>query len=167
MKRTSIVVCIAGAALLGVGCGSKAAITGTVTYQGKPIPAGYIVFTPESGAPAVNAPINDGKYTAEKVPTGPAKVTVTSLYMEDKASNLKANRMGAGTMPAEAMAKMGAPPKDAPIPEEARERMSRGAASFTQSKKGLKIPDKYGDPAKSGLTYTVQPGSQSKDFNLE
>jgi len=32
--------------------------------------------------------------------------------------------------------------------------------------KYTKIPTKYGDPEKSGQTYTVQPGSQTYDINL-
>jgi len=87
MKRT-FVVFVVGVTLLAAGCGSKATITGTVTYQGKPIPQGYIVFYPDSGARPVNAPIIDGKYTAEQVPTGPAKVSITSLYMEGAAALL-------------------------------------------------------------------------------
>ena len=74
---------------------------------------------------------------------------------------------GAENPPPEVISKMGAPPADVPIPPEAREMMARGAASFGQAKKGLKIPDKYADPAKSGLSYIVQPGQQTKDFNLE
>lgn len=160
MLRTSISLLVFGAACLSAGCGSKATISGTVTYKGKPIPAGYIVFAPENGAASVNATIEDGKYSAEKVPTGPAKVTVTSLSMERERAPMG---MSEGPPP-EMMSKMG-PPPDAPIPPEARERMARGAASF--SKKGLKIPDRYADPAQSGLTYTVQPGAQTKDFQLE
>jgi hypothetical protein len=163
MKRT-FVVFVVGVTLLAAGCGSKATITGTVTYQGKPIPQGYIVFYPDSGARPVNAPIIDGKYTAEQVPTGPAKVSITSLYMEGGGGPPMARQLEGSP---EMISKMGGPPQDAPIPPEARERMAQGAASFGQFKKGIKIPDRYGDPEQSGLNYTVGAGQQTKDFKLD
>jgi hypothetical protein len=166
MIRTTVVFCIVGVTPLVVGCGSYATVTGTVTYKGQPIPSGYIVFHPESGARLANAPIIDGVYNAEKVATGPAKVTITSLYMEGGTSTM-AKRMGGEGAPPEMISKMGMPPSDVPIPPEARERMAKGAASFAQTKKGLKIPDRYGDPELSGLTYAVEAGQQTKDFKLE
>lgn len=153
MKRTSVSFFILTLAIPAVGCGSKATVTGTVTYKDKPIPSGTILFAPDSGAPSVNAPINDGKYTAERVPTGPAKVSITSVYTEGEAQFM-AKKMGG---------KMG-PPKDAPIPPEARKAFEEES---TQLKKGIKIPDQYGDPATSGLTFTVKSGRQTKDFKLE
>lgn len=151
MKRTSVFMFIAGAMVLAGGCASKATITGTVTYKGEPIPSGSITFTPESGAPLVNAPIRDGKYTAEDVPMGNAKVSIMSMYMSGRPSPM----MDPGKR--EKMA----PPKDAP--PEAQKAFERS----TQFKKGLKIPEKYVDPQQSGLTYTVQRGPQTKDFNLD
>lgn len=53
------------------GCGgsggpARYGISGTVTYQGKPIPAGMIVFEPDSSqgnsGPAATCLIKDGKY---------------------------------------------------------------------------------------------------------
>ncbi len=93
----------------------------------------------------------DGKYTAENVPIGPVKVAITSMYMAKSPPPMMNPRM---------QAKMG-PPPDAP--PEARKAFEQS----TQFKKGLKIPEKYGDPAQSGLTYTVTSGKQTKDFNLE
>lgn len=151
MKRTYVLIFISGAMLLAGGCASKATITGTVTYKGKPIPSGSITFTPESGAPLVNAPIRDGKYTAESVPTGDAKVSITSLYM---------NRSSSPMMDPNKRDKL-APPKDAP--PEAQKAYQR----TPEFKPGLKIPEKYTDPEQSGLSYTVQRGSQTKDFNLD
>jgi hypothetical protein len=153
MKRASVF--LTAATLLAAGCGSKATITGTVTYKDQPIHEGNIVFTPESGGRSVGAVIKDGKYTAEKVPTGPAKVTVTSMYAQ-----------GAGG-PQELTKKMGGPPADAPLPPEARAMMERRSTMASESKKGVKIPDHYADPEKSGLTYTVEAGPQTKDFKLQ
>ena len=152
MTRRSVSLLVAGLLLLVVGCGSRGTVTGTVSYKGQPIPAGTIVFTPDSGEPAVNAPIADGKYTADKVPPGPAKVSVSSTVAE-----------GGGMTPMQmALQKSGGkPPED--MPEGARKLME-GAAN---AKKGIKIPEDYGDPAKSGLTYTVKGGKQTQDFDLK
>lgn len=151
MKRTSVLMFISGTMLLAAGCASKATITGTVSYKGKPIPSGNITFTPESGAPLVNAPIREGKYSAENVPTGNAKVSIMSMYMASRPSPM---------MDPSKKDKM-APPKDAP-PE-----AQKAFQQSTQSKQGIKIPEKYTDPEQSGLSYTVTSGKQTKDFNLD
>jgi hypothetical protein len=62
---------------------------------------------------------------------------------------------------------MGGPPADAPLPPEARAMMERRSSMADESKKGVKIPDHYADPEKSGLTYTVEAGPQTKDFKLQ
>jgi len=55
-------------AIVLTGCGGERAynISGTVTYQGKPVPAGHIVFEPDASAgnkgPAAFAKIKDGRY---------------------------------------------------------------------------------------------------------
>jgi len=141
--------------LLAAGCSSQGTITGTVTYKGKPIPEGSVQFMPENGSPTVSAVINDGKYTAEKVPVGPAKVAISSLYNPGGPATFMAQMMQGG--------KGGGPPEEAQIPEEARKVFSGGGAP----QKGTKIPDKYGDVQNSGLSYTVTGGKQIKDFNLE
>jgi hypothetical protein len=33
--------------------------------------------------------------------------------------------------------------------------------------KAILIPKRYGDPDKSGLTYDIKPGAQTKDFDLD
>ncbi len=170
MKRASVF--LTAATLLAMGCGGpKATITGTVTYKNQPIHEGNIVFTPESGGRPISAIIKDGKYTAEKVPTGPAKVTVTSMYMKGGVTNTFAAKKGAakggGGGAPELTKKIGGPPADAPLPPEARAMMERRSSMADESKKGVKIPDHYADPERSGLTYTVEAGQQTKDFKLE
>jgi hypothetical protein len=151
MNRKSVSLFLPGLLLLTVGCGSKGAITGTVSFQGNPIPTGTIIFVPDDGAPSITAPITDGKYTAEKVPTGPAKIGVSSSYTEGKLS------------PMQQMMKVGkgGPPPEAP--PEARKAFENAG----QAKKGIKIPDNYSDPQKSALTYTVKSGSQTHDIDLK
>ena len=47
------------------GCGSgdgKALVTGMVTFDGTPMPDGYVIFTPEGGGTPVAGPIQDGNF---------------------------------------------------------------------------------------------------------
>ena len=155
MNRIRVWIGLPLLVLLAAGCSSKGTITGTVTYKGTPIPQGSVQFMPENGGPTVSAVINDGQYTAEKVPTGPSKVTITSLVPSQQDNAMAKMMMSGG--------KGGGPPPDAKIPEEARKLFSGGGAP----KKGLQIPEKYSDLQNSGLTYTVTGGKQTKDFNLE
>src|SRR6516165_7184488 len=64
---------------LAAGCGKpKGSVSGKVTYQGKPLTAGMVTFSPEKGA-AVNSPIDgEGNYRVENVPVGTAKISVRS-----------------------------------------------------------------------------------------
>jgi hypothetical protein len=150
MNRKSVALFVPGLLLLTVGCGSKGTITGTVSFKGTPITAGTIVFAPDSGEPSVNAPISDGKYSADKVPIGPAKVTVSSTY-------------SVGSSPMQQMMKKSGEKMPEDLPEGARKLME-GAA---QAKKGIRIPGDYADPSKSGLTYTVKSGKQTHDIDLK
>ncbi len=135
-----------GLALLLAGCNSRGTVSGTVTYQGKPVPSGNVLFVPEHG-PTVSAVIDDGKYTAEKVPAGPAKVAVTSAGVEVSSGFVKQMQ----------------PPKDAPIPPEARKAMEAGAPI----KKGIDLPANYADPDRSGLTCTITGGAQTHNIDLK
>lgn len=55
---------------LALGCSSKppmAQLSGTVTFQGKPVPAGWISFTPGPGVGSVKVcQIKDGAYDSSK-----------------------------------------------------------------------------------------------------
>ncbi|MBL9161389.1 MAG: hypothetical protein JNL18_01475 [Planctomycetaceae bacterium] len=55
-----------GALLLAaVGCGAgdgKVRVTGIVTFDGSPMPDGYVTFTPEGGGTPAAAPIAAGKF---------------------------------------------------------------------------------------------------------
>ncbi len=152
MTRKGVSLFVPGLLLLIVGCGSNGTITGTVTFNGTPLPSGTIMFVPENGQPSVNAPISDGKYTIDKVPSGPAKVVVHSTVNEGgRPSPMQMAMQRSG----------GKVPED--VPEGARKLME-GAA---QAKKGIKIPDDYSDPEKSTLTYTVKGGKQTHNIDLK
>jgi len=83
--RLVMLVVLAGA-LAVAGCGrSSGTVTGTVTYKGKALKGGSVVFIPPAGGQAatVSAQIGeDGTFTAEKVPVGDVKVTVDTSYLK-------------------------------------------------------------------------------------
>mgnify|MGYP001426170676 CR=1 FL=1 len=151
LLKRGLTVCLL---FLTVGCGSKGTISGTVTYKGTPLAAGSVVFVPGKEGPSITAPIIDGKYTVEKVPVGSAKIAVMSISTEGTDSFMTQIMTGG----------KGGPPKDAPMPEEARKLFEGGGG---QTKKGVKIPEQYNDPEKSGLTYTVESGNQTHDIPLK
>ncbi len=63
------------------GCGSPAeqgTVTGTVTFNGAPLPEGAVRFVPVAGdAPTSGANVAEGAFTA-KVPFGPMRVEFTA-----------------------------------------------------------------------------------------
>ena len=65
--------------LLSAGCGGgKSSVSGTVTFDGKPLPEGQIAFVPASGKDkGANATIKDGAYSLQ-VPSGDYAVQVTA-----------------------------------------------------------------------------------------
>src|SRR5262245_49665763 len=62
-------------------------VTGSVKYDGKPVPVGTVSFIPEKGQP-VTADIEDGKYTAA-VPSGKFTVTVDTISTKKEKETLE------------------------------------------------------------------------------
>ncbi len=58
----------------GCGGGSKGNVTGTVKFDGQPLPTGTITFQTQHDV--IHADIKDGKYTIPNVEVGPVKVAV-------------------------------------------------------------------------------------------
>jgi hypothetical protein len=85
--------------LILAGCSDgrlkTAPVKGTITYNGKPVPQGSIMFQPEQG-PAATANIKNGSYSLKTYKNddgailGKHKVTVISL--EDQAGRLPEDR---------------------------------------------------------------------------
>jgi hypothetical protein len=144
-------------ALAVAGCGgSTGTITGTVTYQGKPLKGGVVMFTPAGGGGAAVATIGeDGTYTAEKVPVGEATITVDTAFLKPAAGR---GEMGGNAPKYE-------PPKEAP--EGGAPAYKPPSDAGANARKYVPIPPKYADPAQSGLKYTVTGGSQKKDIPLD
>lgn len=129
------------------GCsGSEADVSGKVTIDGKPIPSGKIVFLCEGGAkPVLTADIRDGRYSFEKVPAGKVVITVSAAtYRFDAVPNMPKG-MKAGDSPSgEGPGAPPAPTKGPPIV----------------------VPPRYGDPAKSDLSFVVS-GSGKVEHDVQ
>jgi hypothetical protein len=73
-----LLVALIGLASAGCG-GSTGHVSGEVTYQGKPLPVGTVVFFGSGeGSPQSTAMIANGKYEATDVPLGAVEVTVST-----------------------------------------------------------------------------------------
>jgi hypothetical protein len=126
---------------LCVGCGDSdrlptAPVTGTVLYNGDPLPQGSLLFVPEGGGPSAQGKIEpDGSFTmgtyteSDGAILGKHKVIITAMTAAG----------GSG------------------LPEDAVDAVT-GAVSM--------IPDRYGDLEKSGLTIQVKEENEPVTFKL-
>jgi hypothetical protein len=79
--------------LAAIGCGrGKGSVSGKVTYQGKPLTSGVVIFIDDKGRPSSPATIGkDGNYLAPRVSTGAMKVAVDNppppSFPKDKADD--------------------------------------------------------------------------------
>jgi hypothetical protein len=126
---------------LAPGCGKpKGVVFGKVIYGGKPLTTGSVTFTPEQGASVHSTIDSEGKYRVEKVPVGRVKISVRVDTGNPEGQNQ-------------------APP---------RPRTPGDMAKFLAPQSGApKIPPRFNDPNKSGLTYDVEPGAHEHDIELK
>ena len=94
MKKTSAWCTLLGCFLLAQGCGpAKGKVSGKVTFEGKPVPSGQVMFMGQDGVPRQAEIQPDGTYEVANLPFGEAIVTVSRLLGTDEYhANLKAAR---------------------------------------------------------------------------
>jgi hypothetical protein len=105
------------------------------------VKGGQVFFIAANGQ-NVGAEIKeDGRYTAEKVPVGLAKITVDTRSLATRAS----------------------------IPQGARppEVKSGGMSPEEAARRYVQVPERYADADTSGLEYMVKKGPQEHDVSLE
>jgi hypothetical protein len=150
MRYCPMLYLIASLALLPVtGCGPDDGIgkrypaSGTVRYQGKPVPRGTLTFTPETteGRPAAGDLDTDGTYTA---------TTATP---------------GDGMLPGKYRVSVNAVDRDMSVVKGKPGGIHRVDLIAKAPKKAL-VPTKYADPSTSRLTVEVKPESNTFDFEL-
>lgn len=128
------------AVLAAAGCGSGTVnVSGTVTYNGKPVVFGTVVLVGPDGVPMNGAIQKDGSFRISGIRTGTAKVAVTSP--PPPGSNVKSSPKG------------GREGDDERRPADAGEK-----ADPDVLKNWFALPEKLGDPNKSGVTAVVESG---------
>jgi len=155
------------AALAVPGCGDSSSglarrysVSGTVTYNGKPLERGTISFVPaDAKGRAAGGTIIDGRYSLtthdrdDGALPGKYKVGVVAKETDPSKVDLKIKKRGEG-----------------PQTEAERKAMAtvfpqKVAARATAMAKSL-IPAKYSSPETSGLTFEVAEQSNIADFKL-
>jgi hypothetical protein len=127
-----------------VGCAEKKGdVSGNVSFNGSPLPAGKITFICEGGdKPVLSASIREGKYEIKGVPVGLVKITVATY----KPSQSVERPPGIGKTQRPGTEDSSTPP----APPE----------------KYVEIPQRYGLADGSNLTLDVKPGNQEYDIPL-
>ncbi len=154
-KRTAGLLA-AALASLPLGCGGVGKVSGRVTYGGKPVPIGIIIFHPERGR-AVAEEIEDGVYRAGKVPVGTVRVTVSTAFHRREYEAMKRLREEE---------RKGVKRKPHPMKQPNTEGRERAEKEWPLLKAMIDIPEKYADPKTSGLSFTIHPGSQELDIEI-
>jgi hypothetical protein len=147
----ALTLLVAAAVGLGTaGCSKPVgSLSGKVTYKGKEVKGGNVIFLKADGQ-TVWAPIKeDGTYSVDKIPAGPVKVGVETSSLKPK------NAPGQ------------APRRSNPAPADAQNQPKQMDDPVELAKRYVAIPDKYEDPKTSGKEYTVTPGKQTFDIPLD
>jgi hypothetical protein len=99
LRAAALATCVATLLVL-IGCSDgrmrTAPVKGTITYKGKPVPQGSIMFQPENNGPSATANIKDGSYSLKTYRNGDGAVLgkhkVTVISLEDQAGLLPETR---------------------------------------------------------------------------
>jgi hypothetical protein len=138
---------VAMAAIILSGCGPSGPsywpIRGRVTFQGEPIAAGQIRFCdPKSGVDVVQPFETDGRY----------------VIITGKRKGLPEGRYQVAIIPKLDFSKVKCDKNGLPVPSTMPSAAERHPAN---------IPQKYHDPATSGLTVIVKPESNTFDVDMQ
>lgn len=146
------------AVLLAAGCGpGQGKVSGTVLFEGKPVPGGIVRFIPtNSRFGVVSAELDEsGNFGPLMLPAGEAIVSID-------------NRKFAPPPP-----RVGAVPPPPGLSAELRSKMNGSPAARPQpvqdpavAARYVKIPDRYYQAETSGLKITVGTGDQRHEIKL-
>jgi hypothetical protein len=135
-------------AILGMtGCGKgQGVVTGTVTFQDRPLVVGSVVILASDGIPRNAHILPGGSYTLPDVPCGDARLAVHSPDPAQMAELLEAEKI----------------------------KIKKGLSQSLERKlpvidraKWFPIPPAYSDFEKSGLEFRVEEGNNSFDIRLK
>lgn len=146
-------LCLVSGVLLSTGgCGERpphsveyAVVTGKVLYKGKPLPGGRVMFvTAKWGFTSSGVIDENGQYEI-KSPVGDVNIAVDNRILQaqkKEKGKTQPKKSPSAKLPG---AELPPPPKG----------------------KYVKIPEKYADPGKSGLSFKVEKGTQTHDITLD
>jgi hypothetical protein len=134
--------------LAGCGGPGTANISGKIFFNDKPLKGGNVTFIPENGQAISDQIGQDGSYSLQKVPRGKVKICVQTSHLKTTGQT--------GPMTYRA-------PKGAEKPGGEYAPPDRAA----NARRYVAIPDKYENPSKTDLTYTVEGGDVTYDIKLK
>ena len=143
---------VLGMLLTGCGGGPRLGkVSGRVTFNGKRVPTGTIMFHPDAGPAAVGAIGPDGTYTLTTIKPGDGAVVGSHRV------TIHATTVGPGSL---------VDPKSFEEEIELAQRKDPKAKVLVPGKVEWIVPEKYSRPETTDLTATVQPGANTIDFAL-
>jgi len=148
MRIAHIVGCaLAPVLLLPAGCGGgKSDVTGKVIYQGKTVLFGTVIMQGPDRIPMTGTIQSDGTYVVQGVASGNVLIGVVSRDPGVLAGSKGRRRVDMGDANGGSLESTVAP--------------------IIERSKWFPIPQKYEDPAQSGLQATIKSGAQNYDINL-
>jgi hypothetical protein len=151
MRRYLVTVGCLAAALVLTGCGGgrpgTASVTGTVTFKGKPVTAGTVLFIAADDSQSASAELSpEGTYAMPAAPVGPVKVAVQTATFRSRPA------VAAGAKPP--------PGVSASVPQYRPVDNHVGTVY-------VPIPPRYEKAGTSDLTLTVKKGTQTLDIALQ
>lgn len=137
LSRAFLVVCLL--AMCVVGCTKTVRVTGTVTFDDKPLPAGRVTFLCEGGQrPVISSPITDGgSYAVVDPPVGRARVSIETFKPQPK-----------------------------PAPGVDPQTGIDNSIGWEDTGPYVPIPKRYGSPKTSGIECMIEPGEQTFEIRL-
>lgn len=151
----TLLVCLLLSGCGRSGLGREEEVSGKVTYNGKPLPGGWITFMSSKGYTFNGVIDPEGNYKV-RVLVGEARIAVDNRKLE--------NKQDKQLSPRELRRKMGMTPAPGTNVEEDKSSPAVPAQEITGTY--VPIPKKYYAPDASGLTYTVTSGSQTHNIEL-
>jgi len=145
---------LSGILLLAGGCGERpphsvdyGEVSGKVSFKNKPLPGGRVTFVTTKWGFSGSANIDENGQYNGKFPVGDVLIAVDNRMLEPPKVEKGKKKKQAPTNPP-----LKLPGNDTVPPPKG---------------KYVKIPDKYADASKSGLSFKVEKGTQTHDINLD
>jgi hypothetical protein len=149
MHRFVFVLVFAGLASSGCGGGLQIGqVTGRVTFGGKNVPGGIIMFHPANGPTAVGDIRNDGTYTLTTIKPGDGAIIGMHRV------TIQSTRVGSGQLVE---------------PKRFEDELNKGTSGnkiLVPGKVEWLVPQRYSQLDTTDLRATVQLGSQTIDFAI-